>query len=366
MLRDTTKRHARAPTIRDVAEQAGVSVATVSRVMNRSGVVSEARREAVERAMKATGFRPNSIGRMLKTQRSRTIGVLVPSLKNPIFADAVHGIQTASAEGLYNVLLMSTDYDPTREAQAVETLLANRVEGVVLTVADESRSPALDMLRRAHTPFVLLFNPALRADCSTVTVDNAAAAKAIVGGLIDRGHRRIGIIVGRLAASDRSELRRRGYGAALAQAGLAPGPALEVDFDADDLTAACREIVAHRPCVTALFCSTDLLAIRAMRALSTLGIAVPGQIAVAGFDGIAAGEWITPSLATVVQPAEDMGGRAARHLLDRVTGVSPPCHLVLEHRIRPGDSWGAAPVPSGASDHRISATADEKPGPGRT
>lgn len=329
-----------APNIKDVAERAGVSISTVSRVLNQSGPASVRTRETVLRAVSEIGFRPNSMGRSLKTAKSRTIGVLVPSLKNPVFADAVQGIQAAAEQAGYGILLTSSNYSAERETAAVEVFLSNRVEGLIVTVADEASSPALDLLRREGVPFVLVFNPALDPGPSAVTVDNEAAAQALVEELIALGHRRIAMIAGRFDASDRSGLRRAGYERALRSHGIAPGAIVEVGFDTLDLSAHCAALMDAPEAPTAVFCSTDMLAIAAIRGLTTLGLRVPEDMSVAGFDGIAVGEWISPSLATVVQPAEEMGSQALRHLLQRVNDDAPALHLTLPYRLRPGESWG--------------------------
>ena len=328
------------PNIRDVAERAGVSISTVSRVLNDSGPASIKARDAVLSAVSEIGFRPNSIGRTLKTAKSRTIGVLVPSLKNPIFADAVEGIERAAERQGYGILLASSNYAPEKEVQAVEVFLSNRVEGLIVSVADEASSPALDLLRREHVPFVLVFNPALDPGPSAITIDNQAAARAIVEELIALGHRRIAMIAGRFDASDRSELRRAGYEEALRAHDITPGPVVEANFDSLDLGDHCAELFRGAEGPTALFCSTDMLAIAAIRGLSTIDLRVPQDVSVAGFDGITVGECIAPSLATIVQPAEEMGAQALSHLLDRVNDNAPALHLTLPYRIRPGESWG--------------------------
>ena len=327
------------PTIREVAKRAGVSVATVSRVMNDRGSVSEQTRRTVGEAIRETGFRPNVIGRGLKTARSGTLGVLVPSLRNPIFADAVQGIERAAEAGGYHILLTSSNYLPEKEVAAIDTLLCNRVEGLVLTVADESASRALDFLDHSHVPFVLVFNPARTANHSIVTIDNFAAARDIVGRLMRMGHRRIAMIAGDSQASDRSSLRRAGYERALMDGGLRPGPIIEVGFDSRNLVRHCRFLSSCDPAPTAVFCSTDMLAIAAIRGFAALGLRVPDDISVAGFDGIEVGQCTSPSLATVVQPAEDMGMCAVEHLLERLNSGAPAKNLTLPYRLRHGESW---------------------------
>ena len=349
----------KAPTIRDVADKAGVSIATVSRVLNASGPASVEARKAVARAVSESGFRPNKVGRQLKTATSQTIGVLMPSLKNPVFADAVQGIERAAEARGYQILLTSSRYQSDKELAAVELLLGSRVDGLILTVADEATSPALKVLKREHVPFVLVFNPAKARSQSAVTVDNASAAAEAVSALIAMGHRRITMVAGTFLASDRSCERRAGYERAMRSHGLTPRPVIEAGFENDDLHASCAELFSARYRPTALFCSTDMLALGAIRALTRLGYRVPDDVSVVGFDGIALGELTAPSLATVVQPAEGMGQQAVHHLLERVTEGAAPRKLTLSHRIRSGESW----APLHAKKTRTSPTAHERAQP---
>lgn len=337
----------RSMTIREVARIAGVSIATVSRAVNSSGAVSREARAAIDQAIRESGFRPNNIGRQLKTARTRTIGVLVPSLKNPIFADAIAGLERVAAESGYSLFFASSGYRAEKETAAVETFLQSRVEGMVLTVADENASRALDTLAATALPFVLLFNPAKRRHVSTVSIDNRRAAREIVDALLDMGHQRIVMIAGRLSESDRSVERRAGYEDALRSRGLPVPGVVEVGFETTDLAAQVGELDEREDAPTAYFCSTDMLAISAIRALSARGRRVPGDVSVAGFDGIAIGEHLAPSLATAVQPAEQMGEWAARHLLERIEGRQETTGMILPHGIRPGESWGPPPAGSG-------------------
>lgn len=333
----------RSLTIREVARIAGVSTATVSRAMNGSGPVSSEAREAIDRAIKDSGFRPNHIGRQLKTAHTHTIGVLVPSLKNPIFADTVAGMERVAGRAGYNVLLASSGYRSEKESSAVETFLGSRVEGMVLTVADETRSRALDTLSATGLPFVLMFNPVRHTGFSTVSIDNRGAAFQLVDELARLGHRRIAMIAGRLAESDRSVERRAGYEDALAARGMDAAGIVEVGFDSTDIVSQIQSLDRAPDPPTAYFCSTDMLAISAIRALARMGRRVPRDVSVVGFDGIAIGEHLSPSLSTAVQPAEDMGEWAARHLISRIDGSESASNVIFPHRIRAGESWGPPP-----------------------
>jgi DNA-binding LacI/PurR family transcriptional regulator len=293
----------------------------------------------VREALRATQFRPNRAGRALKTAKSRTIGVLVPTLRNPVFADAVEGMDMAAEASNYNVLLASSRYSREREIRAIETLLENRVDGVLLTVSDEANSPALALLRKESCPFVLLFNPTRRGEAG-VTIDNATAAERIVETLIARGHRRIDMVAGSIRQSDRSRLRRAGYWRALERHGLPQGKVVEVDIETTDISGPLSRLCSSGDPPTALFCSTDMLAISAMRALSSMHKRVPEDMAVAGFDGIAPGRWISPTLATVVQPAQEIGRAGFEHLVARIERGVAPRRLNLSYELHLGESLG--------------------------
>jgi len=326
------------PTIRDVAAAAGVSIATVSRVLNRSPLATRDMKARVDAAVAATGFRPNRIGSQLKSASSRMIGIMVPALSNPVFADAVHGVESEAEANGYAVIVSSSDYRPQREAACVDALLAYRVAGLVLTVADAGRSPTLRTLEREKIPYVLMFNQPARPTRAAVTVDNVAAAAEAVRHLIAFGHRRIAMIAGSFEASDRSRLRHRGFAGALAEAGLAPEPVVEVGFDEVELTGHLTNLFARQPAPTALFCSTDLLAIAAIGCLKRIGRRVPEDVSVIGFDGIAISEVMAPRLTSVAQPSRQMGAEAVRLLLARLAGQRPPSRRILPHSLRAGET----------------------------
>jgi DNA-binding LacI/PurR family transcriptional regulator len=329
------------PTIRDVAAKAGVSIATVSRVLNRSPLATEAMTARVQAAVDATGFRPNRIGSQLKSASSRMIGIMVPALSNPVFADAVHGVEGAAETGGYAVIVASSDYRPDREQACLDALLAYRVAGLILTVADAGRSPTLRTLEREKIPYVLMFNQPARASRAAVTVDNVAAAAEAVRHLIAFGHRRIAMVAGSFESSDRSRLRHRGFESALAEAGLAPGPVVEVGFDEVELTGHLTNLFGRGDAPTALFCSTDLLAIAAIGCLRRIGRRVPDDVSVIGFDGIAIGEVMAPRLTTVAQPSRQMGAEAAQMLLSRIAGERGAPQRLLPHSLRAGETVAA-------------------------
>lgn len=336
---------ARVVTIRTVAERAGCSIATVSRVINGSARTSPDVEARVRAAVQELGFRPSEIGRSLKTLRTRTLGVVIPSLTNPVFALSVSGMEEAARQHRHTLLLTTTDYDATREPEMVETLVAQNVAGLVLTVTDADANPSLDLLEAEGIPYVLVYNEPTRPDRAAVCVDNAGATRALTETMIANGHRRIVYLGGRFASSDRSRRRYLGYVTAMEQAGLAPEPAVELDYlgDAEGHAKALATLFRGPRHPTAALCSNDLLAISVAGALRALGLAVPGDVSVAGFDGISLGTLISPALATIATPNRRMGERAVEKLFAMIEQSAPPSVERLDYTLRPGGTLASAP-----------------------
>lgn len=345
--RTTIAESAKPATIREVAQAAGVSVATVSRVLNASGQVSEQADAAVRQAAAALGFRPNLVGRNLRGVRTRTFGVMLPVLSHPVFAECLQGIESAASAHGYAITLSTTGYRVDAEEAASERLLQQRVDGLILTVADAARSPLLDKLDAEGVPYVLAFNqiggrrtasrsaPASRVRPS-VGVDNRKAARQMVEHLIGLGHERIELVAGQLTQSDRSRQRLAGYQDAMAAAGLMSRSPMELAFDATDVRPQLQDLISRRDAPTALFCSNDQLAMTVIRDLRRLGRQVPDEISVVGFDGVHVGELMSPVLTTVVQPNADIGRTAVELLLQILGGEVCLGPAILHHTLRMG------------------------------
>jgi LacI family transcriptional regulator, repressor for deo operon, udp, cdd, tsx, nupC, and nupG len=338
-------------TIRDVSNQAGVSQATVSRVFNAPDTVRPELRERVEAAAAALGYRPNVSARSLRTQRTRALGVVLPTLLNPVFAECLQGIaQTASAAG-YSIVPFTTDYKVSHEAHAANLLLARGVDALILCVANAARSTVLTRLRSTKSPYVLVYNRHARHPC--VSVNGCAAVTSVVARLYALGHRHILMVSGALASSDRAQQRHQGYVEGMAAAGLKP-QLLEVPFmeGATERMAEClaaSQVMPQAP--TAVVCSNDLLAIQCMRAANLVGLQVPKDLSVVGFDGIGLGEALTPALSTIVQPNAEIGRRSVELLVQALTGtvpLAPHNSLTLDLHFREGESIAAARMPSSA------------------
>jgi LacI family transcriptional regulator len=302
----------------DVAREAGVSSMTVSRVINGRGAVSPATRQRVLEVIGRLGYRPSGIARGLATKRTGTLGLVVPDVANPFFSDVARGVEhVAYAEG-YNVFLCNTEEDPRRELAALESLEEKRVDGLVLCSSrlDE------DELRAAVTwyPSVVLVNRRLDgARVQSVLVDDEAGGKLATQHLIRAGHRAIGLLAGP-AVSHSGLQRGQGYRAAMSGAGLVPCPAW-VRHCAPVVAgggAATRTLLADSPEVTALFCHNDLVAVGAVQACGELGLRVPGDVAVVGYDDIPLSALVTPPLTTCRVPRKELGAEAIRLLMDQI------------------------------------------------
>lgn len=323
--------------LKDVAQLAGVSRATAARAFATPDLVREATREQVFAAARTLNFRPNRLGRQFRLQATHLIGVVVPNLLNPVFAEQFQAMERVAREHGYNLLLATTDYDNAREAAVIEDLLRQRVDGLVLTVTDAQDNPLLDALSREATPFVLAYHQPARSDFSAVSVDNRAGMALATEHLMDLGHTHIGMVAGPALQSDRARLRYQGYGDALRSRGLDCRPVIEMPAHTRADLAALVPHLRGPQAPTALVCSNDLLAISVIAELRRGGRQVPRHMSVIGFDGIALGTQIHPSLCSVVQPIEALAKAVIEQLVAQIGGAAPasvclPCH------IRPGDS----------------------------
>lgn len=314
-------------TLEQVAFRAGCSLATASRVLNRNGPASDLMVRKVRRAAAELGY--HSAG---KLGRRPVVGVLIPSITNPVFASSLSSIQNRMLVAGHGVLIAQSNYDPAREADAVAALLNDRPTGLILTVCDPSTSQAL--LARLP-PTVLLNNLPTAQFPAAVTADNRGAGREITAFLIGMGHRRILFLSGNFAASDRAHLRYRGYLDAMAESGLTALDAVQIPFvngyDQLDLGMAMNSLAP-----TAIIASNDLLALGVIGALKREGLSVPGDVSVAGFDGIAIGRLIDPPLTTIEMPDASMGVTAASLLLDMAENAAPARHLDVAYTLRRG------------------------------
>ena len=303
------------PTITDVARRAGVSKSLVSLVMRGADHVSPERRQAVNKAAAELGYRPNAMARSLVQRRTHLVGVMVSDLHNPFFADVVAGIQEQAARTGYKVLVNSGNRAAAREADAMETLLQLRADGIILG------SPVLDdeVIGRAsrEVPIVLVGREAHGPAVDSVTNDDRAGAEVAVEHCVSLGHRRIAHIDGGHGAG--APARRHGYEAAMKRLGL--GDLVSVvsgTYTEEGGHTGCLLLLAQKPRPTAIFAANDLAAIGALNAIEESGLKVPDDISLVGYDNTSLAALRHISLTTIHQPRLEMGQLALSTLLERV------------------------------------------------
>lgn len=326
----------------DVARSAGVSVATVSHVLNGTRPVLPHTRQAVLDAVDALGYTPNSLARSLVTSRTRSIGLAVSAISNPYFTEILQGVEAAALEAGYSLLIADPHDDPAHELKVVQLLHGRRVDGLVVAPSAEPGG-LVTYLRRRAVPTVLLdrvLEPAGPADgqgpFDQVCAENSGPMAELVTHLASLGHRRIGLVAGLPGFSTTSE-RIAGYRQGLAAAGLDADDALVVSGSSKSTGAerATAALLALPDAPTALVTANNAMTIGALRALRERGLDVPGDIALACFDDFAWADLFTPRLTAIAQPGREMGARAVRVLLDRLAApdreartVRLPCAFV--------------------------------------
>ncbi len=330
----------RRPTVKDVARHAGVSTATVSRVLSGTNAVDDVLAERVRAACVALQYRPNSAARALVRGTSAMIGLLVTEFRNPFFMDIVHGVEDVTQEHGYLLVLCNSKEDQAREGQYIELMCAEQVAGAIV-VPTTDRKPILTPLVESGIPVVCIDRRARDRAIDTVLIDNTGAAREAVAHLIGNGYRRIGIVTGPDRTTTARE-RLEGYRGALRDAGIAPDPELERrgPFTEESGRQLTGELLALTPLVDALLIGNNRLMQGALDAIYTHGLRIPDDIAVVGFDDA---PWMTPgsvSLTTVMQPAYELGTTAALRLIQRLKHPEPLARqeTVLAYRLQLGDS----------------------------
>ncbi|HSF26951.1 MAG TPA: LacI family DNA-binding transcriptional regulator [Actinomycetes bacterium] len=322
----------RAPTLRDVAREAGVHPATVSRALNPSTrkLVNDATAERVARVAAALGYRPNPIARSLKTARSTSIGMIIPDLTNPLFPPIVRGIEDVLAPAGYNAWLANTDNDPDRAAAHVESMRSRHVEGLIIATA-LLEDPLLDKLAAEDLPMVLINRRLARTDVPTVTSDDATGVALAVSHLAELGHRRIVHLAGPQTVST-GVTRLRSFRQAVHEHGLDDDPRLIVRcsaFSVAEGARAMREILDEGVEFTAVFAGNDMQAVGVYDVLQERGLRCPEDISVVGFNDTPFFDKLRPPLTTIHIPHYDIGAEAARMLLEELRDPTRSARSVL-------------------------------------
>src|SRR5229473_7050136 len=314
------KKSARAASISDVARESGVSIFTVSAVVNNKSHVGKNLRQRVENAIRKLNYRPNLIARSLIKQKTQTIGMIVPDIVNPFFPMVVRGAEDAAQKQGYNLLLCNSDDNLAKEESAVELLLSKRVDGILLTKAAGDFSPSLrQMIKEVNTPFVLVMRTYPQLTKDAVITDDYQGAYDAVCHLARSGRRRIGLISGPLKVSN-ALARWQGFHDALKAQGLPFEQELVVegDYRIESGYRAGHALLSHRP--DGIYVANHLMTVGLLKAAEEMGLRCPEDFGLVSFDDY---PWLgifRPKLTTVELPKYQIGFQAAELLLERIGG----------------------------------------------
>ena len=329
--------------VRDVAHLAGVSIATVSRTINTPEMVRPVLRQKIEKAITELGYVPDGNARALVRRRTMTIGAIVPTIDNAIFSTLLRGLQTKLQENEYTLLLASSNYSLEQEAEEVRTLLIRGVDGVLL-VGNQRAPEVYDLLENSAKPYVNTYAFDDHMDHPSVGFNNWKAGETIVDHLAGLGHERIAVIAGITTDNDRARARVQGIKTGLARNNLQFNAEqyLECPYTLEAGRAALRTLMQRQPKPTAIICGNDILACGAIFQCQRSNINVPGDISIAGIDGLSIGGHVTPSLTTMSVPFYEMGELAATSLLNRLnSNAKTPDKIELEATLRIRESTAA-------------------------
>ncbi len=309
------------PRLRDVAALAGVSTMTVVRVLRDRDKVAEATRARVEAVIRSTGYTPDLMARGLASARSGIVAAIVPLLTNSLIAETIQGLTDALVEGEMHLLIGASGFSAPQEEELIRAFLSRRVEALHLTGTSHTAA-SVDMLRAARIPVVEGANLPPTPIDMVVGYSNRDAAETLTRHLIVRGYDPIGYIGADPRDNDRARDRRAGYEDALVRAGRTPDPSLCVEtmLDIPAGGRAMASLLDRRPDLRAVFCSADAIAAGALFECQRRGIAVPGRIAVGGFDDIDIAGQVVPALTTIRVPRYRMGFESGRLICDRLAG----------------------------------------------
>lgn len=305
-------------TIRDVAEKAGVSVTTVSHVINKTRFVSEDLIRRVNDAIGELNYQPSGLARSLRTKASGSIGVIIPDNTNPFFAEVVRGIEDHCYKEGYAVFLCNSDDDPDKEYNYIKLLREKGVDGMVLVSTGNNRD-SLELLDQGKIPKVIIDREVESIDSDSVLVDNFDGGYKATRHLLELGHSRIGCITGSSQVTPSGQ-RLEGYTKALKEKGVAVESGLIVtgDFKSQSGGECLIQLMKQPEPPTAVFVCNDLMAFGALSAARQLGIQIPSELSIVGFDDIAMASMIIPSLSTIAQPKRELGETGATLLLKRI------------------------------------------------
>lgn len=318
------------PTIDDIAKAAGVSTATVSRVLNTPDVVRPVLRKRVEDHVRALGYVRHGAARALASAQSHTVGVVIPTLESAIFSSGVNAMESRLREEGYTMVLSVTNYDHAQEFIQVRRLIERGVDGMILVGRDHD-DDTIRLLANRKCPYVTTWAFAENPEMPCVGFDNEKAAQDATQHLIDLGHRRVAAISGVTTGNDRARDRLAGVTSALSKSGLTLNDLIEAPYDLGAGRDAMKQLMSApaEKRATAVFCGNDVLAIGAVLEAQSMGLNVPSDVSIVGFDNLPLAEHLQPGLTTVHVPSRRMGHAAADFVLNAVKGKHEQASIAL-------------------------------------
>ncbi len=328
-------------TIKDVARRSGVSVSTVSRVLNNQPYVAEDLKQRVLEAIEELGYEPSRVAQRLRMPKSRLIGVVFSDIVNPFYIDVLRGIEhVVSQEGM-SVMISNANADPKREEGIIRLMQLERAAGIIIAPTQED-SPAVAKIKETGLPITVIDRQMSNVQVDTVLVDNFNGSLSAIQYLIALGHTRVGVISGPLHLTTGRE-RYAGYLQAMSDAGIKVDSSLTRfgDYRQSSGYALAQDLMTSTNPPTALFVANNQMTIGALNAIHQMGRKIPDDVAVIGFDDLSWAVSLNPPLSTIAQPTFEIGVNAAELLLARLrNGDRPPRTVILKTQLVVRESCG--------------------------
>lgn len=332
------------PTLEDVSREAGVSTATVSRCLNTPNRVTQDKRERVLAAVQKLGYSPNFGARALAAKRTHTVGAVIPTMENAVFARGIDAFQQELSKHGVTLLLACSSYRADLENEQIRMLTARGADGLLLIGHDRDEE-IYRFLAQHSVPVLTAWVFDIEQPRPSIGFNNKLAMQQLVHVVLELGHRRIGVIAAHQRGNDRARARVEGIRAALSDKGLSPEALhlVEVPYGIETGAAAFFELMSGASHPTVVICGNDVLAAGALRQARQMGLRVPGDVSITGFDDIDIATLVDPALTTVHVPHREMGRQAARLLIDMVNGEADPGRTELPTRLCLRASLGSPP-----------------------
>lgn len=339
-----SRRQTRGVGIRAVAERAGVSTATVSRSLNSPNSVSPELRARIAGIIEELGYIPDASARALSARRTRTIGAIIPTVDNAMFAQGLQSLQTYLASKDYLLLLSTNEYDLDVELKQARNLVSRGIDGLILR-GDCHHDELRRLLASQRISFVNVGVYEPEKPYASIGVDNAGAGRTIARHLVGLGHRKIGMVAAMQRNNDRAQARVRGVLEVLDEAGIAPSPQwmVQVNYKLDEARAAGRQLLSLEDRPTAIVCGNDVIAYGVLLEAGKLGIDVPSQVSVAGFDDLEWSRHLRPSLTTIHMPTDEIWRRAGEYLVQTLAGIPALMHHEVDFSLIVRESTSLPP-----------------------